>query len=88
MITKDKTHEIVKKYGKKAADTGSAEVQIALLTERIKSISAHLKDNSKDYATQTGLLRLVSQRRRLLTYLKKSDLTAYGTIVKQLDLRK
>jgi small subunit ribosomal protein S15 len=88
MITKENRRETIKKYGKKPGDTGSSEVQIALLTERIKSISAHLKDNKKDHATQVGLLRLVGQRRRLLNYLKKNDLTAYNTVVKQLDLRK
>ena len=88
MITKEKRHETVKKYGKKAGDTGSSEVQIALLTERIKTISAHLKDHAKDHATHRGLLQLVGQRRRLLAYLKSSNLAAYGAIVKQLDLRK
>ena len=88
MLTKEKRHEIVKKYGKKTADSGSPQVQIALLTERIKYISAHLKDHTKDYATQTGLLKLVSQRRRFLTYLKRTDLAGYEAIIKQLDLRK
>jgi len=88
MITKENRSETIKKHAKKAGDTGSPEVQVALLTERIKSISAHLKNNQKDHATQVGLLHLVSQRRRLLTYLKKKDLAAYGSLVKQLDLRK
>ena len=88
MITKENKNDIVKKYSKKAGDTGSPQVQVALLTERIMSISSHLKGNKKDYATQVGLLRLVGQRRRLLDYLKKKDLAAYGTLVKQLDLRK
>jgi small subunit ribosomal protein S15 len=88
MITKENRNDIVKKYAKKIGDTGSPQVQVALLTERIKSISAHLKGNKKDYATQVGLLGLVGQRRRLLDYLKKKDLTAYGVLVKQLDLRK
>ena len=88
MITKENRTETVKKYAKHAGDTGSAQVQIALITERIKSISGHLKGNKKDYSTQLGLLKLVGQRRRLLNYLKKSDLATYGTILKQLDLRK
>ena len=88
MITKENKTNIVKKYSKKAGDTGSPQVQVALLTERIKSISSHLKENKKDYATQVGLLALVGQRRRLLDYLKKKDLAAYGALVKQLDLRK
>lgn len=88
MITKENTSEIIKKFSKTPGDTGSAQVQIALLTERIKLISAHLKGHKKDYATQLGLLKLVGQRRRLLSYLKKTDLNAYGQILKSLDLRK
>ena len=78
----------MKKYARQAGDTGSPQVQAALITERIKTISVHLKNNKKDHATQLGLLRLVGQRRRLLSYLKKEDLAAYGNLVKQLDLRK
>jgi len=88
MITKENKNEIVKKYAKKSGDTGSPQVQVALLTERIKGISTHLKGNKKDHATQVGLLRLVGQRRRLLDYLKGKDLDAYSSMVKQLDLRK
>ncbi|MEK7382406.1 MAG: 30S ribosomal protein S15 [Elusimicrobiota bacterium] len=88
MITKEKRNETVKKYGKSASDVGSTPVQIALLTERIKDLSGHLKDNKKDYASQRGLLMMVGRRRRLLGYLKKLDLASYNTILKQLDLRK
>ncbi len=88
MITKENKSEIVKKHSKQPGDTGSTQVQIALLTERIKQLSGHLKSHKKDYASQTGLLGLVGQRRKLLSYLKKRDLTAYGAILKQLDLRK
>jgi len=88
MITKENRTEIIKKHARKPADTGCPEVQIALLTERIKSISEHLKGHKKDHSTHLGLLRLVGQRRRLLTFLKRKDSTAYGTLVKQLDLRK
>ncbi len=88
MITKENRTETVKKFAKHTGDTGSAQVQIALITERIKSISGHLKGNKKDYSTQLGLLKLVGQRRRLLNYLKKTDLTTYGSVLKQLDLRK
>jgi small subunit ribosomal protein S15 len=63
-------------------------VQIALITERIKSLSGHLKTHSKDYSTQLGLLKLVGQRRRLLAYLKKTDFAAYSGTLKQLELRK
>jgi len=88
MITKENRSEAVKKYATKAGDTGSPQVQVALLTDRIKSISAHLNNHKKDNSTRLGLLRLVSQRRRHLAYLKKQDLAAYGNLVKQLDLRK
>jgi small subunit ribosomal protein S15 len=88
MITKEKKSENVKKYGKSANDTGSTSVQIALLTERIKDISGHLKANKKDNSSTRGLLKLVGQRRRLLSYLKKQDLGNYNAILKSLDLRK
>lgn len=88
MITKEKKADNAKKYGKGAGDTGATPVQIALLTDRIKDLSGHLKANKKDYSSQRGLLKLVGQRRRLLGYLKKKDLGAYNTILKQLDLRK
>ena len=88
MITKEKKSENVKKFGKSALDTGSTSVQIALLTERIKDISGHLKANKKDNSSTRGLLKLVGQRRRLLNYLKKQDLGNYNAILKQLDLRK
>lgn len=88
MLTKENKHEIIKKHAKQAGDTGSASVQIALLTERIKQLSSHLKSHKKDYATQLGLLKLVGRRRRLLNYLRKSDLNAYGSLIKQLDIRK
>ena len=88
MITKEKTSEVVKKFGKGATDSGSTPVQIALLTERIKDLSGHLKGNKKDYSSQRGLLKLVGQRRRLLGYLKKRDLATYNAVIKQLELRK
>ncbi|OGR85919.1 MAG: 30S ribosomal protein S15 [Elusimicrobia bacterium RIFCSPHIGHO2_02_FULL_57_9] len=88
MITKENRQEIVKKFSKHAGDSGNSSVQIALITERIKYLSGHLKTHKKDYASQLGLLRLVGQRRRLLAYLKKSDLKGYGDILKQLELRK
>ncbi|MFI5347248.1 MAG: 30S ribosomal protein S15 [Elusimicrobiota bacterium] len=88
MITKEKKSENVKKFGKTGNDTGSTPVQIALLTERIKDLSGHLKTNKKDNSSTRGLLKMVGQRRRLLNYLKKKDLTGYNTILKQLELRK
>jgi len=88
MITKEKRVENVKKYGKSHADTGNTPVQIALLTDRIKDLSGHLKGNKKDYSSQRGLLKMVGQRRRLLGYLKDRDLASYNNVLKQLDLRK
>ena len=88
MITKEKKSENVKKFGKTGNDTGSTPVQIALLTERIKDLSGHLKTNKKDNSSTRGLLKMVGQRRRLLSYLKKQDLGGYNSILKQLDLRK
>ncbi|MBI2361846.1 MAG: 30S ribosomal protein S15 [Elusimicrobia bacterium] len=87
-MTKTKKTEIVTKFGATPKDTGSAAVQIALITERIKQISEHMRTHRKDYATQVGLLRLVSQRRSLLAYVKKHDVSEYAKILKQLDLRK
>lgn len=88
MTTKTKTAEITSKYGKSAKDTGNTAVQIALITERIGSISDHLKSHSKDYATQLGLMKLVGQRRRLLNYLRRRALPEYAKLLKQLNLRK
>ncbi|MBI5629597.1 MAG: 30S ribosomal protein S15 [Elusimicrobia bacterium] len=88
MITKENRTEIIKKFAPQAGDTGSPAVQVALLTERIKGLSSHLKTHKKDYSSQMGLLGLVGQRRRLLSYLKRRDLNAYGSILKSLDLRK
>ncbi|MEN6444993.1 MAG: 30S ribosomal protein S15 [Candidatus Cloacimonas sp.] len=70
------------------SDTGSPEVQIALLTQRIKDITEHLKEHSKDFSTRRGLLKLIGQRRRLLDYLKKKDITRYRNIIKALGIRK
>ncbi|MBI5210842.1 MAG: 30S ribosomal protein S15 [Elusimicrobia bacterium] len=88
MITKENKNEIIKKFGKHPADTGGAQSQIALITERIKQISAHLKDHKKDHLSQVGLLKLVGQRRMLLNYLKNRDKESYSQVIKSLDLRK
>ena len=87
-ITKTKKAEIILKIGKTPKNTGHPAVQIALITERIQDISGHMKTHRKDYTSQVGLLKLVGQRRRLLNYLKRSDLPEYGKLIKQLDLRK
>ena len=87
-ITKIKKSEITTKFGKNAKNTGSASVQIALITEHIADISSHLKTHKKDYSSQLGLMKLVGRRRRLLGYLRKRDLTAYASVLKELKLRK
>ena len=87
-LTKEVKAELVKKYGKKANDTGSAEVQIAILTEEIKELTDHLKTHTHDFHSRRGLLRKVGQRRSLLNYLVKEDVTRYRKIVKDLGLRK
>ncbi len=87
-LAPEKKLEIINKYAKHDGDTGSPEVQIALLTERIESLTEHLKTHKKDHHSRRGLLKMVGQRRRLLNYLQASDMTRYRTIVKQLRLRK
>ena len=86
----DKTQktDIVGKYARKDKDTGSAEVQVALLTQRITELTTHMAANRKDYHTQLGLLRLVGRRRRLLGYLSREDVGRYNTLIAQLGLRK
>ena len=86
-LTKDETLEVVKKFGKDEKDTGSTAVQIALLTKRIEDLQGHFKTHKKDNHSRTGLLQIVSDRKKLLAYLKKSDLQAYIKLVKDLKLR-
>ena len=88
MIAKDKKHELVEQFGKNAQDTGTAEVQIAIFSARIRDLTAHLKSNPKDHATRRGLLKLVGKRRRLLNYLISSDIDRYRRITRELGLRK
>ena len=87
-LSKERKAEIVKKYGKNANDTGSAEVQIAVLTEEISALTEHLKEHKHDFHSRRGLLKKVGQRRSLLNYLLKEDVTRYREIVKSLGLRK
>jgi small subunit ribosomal protein S15 len=87
-LTAERKSEIVGQFKGHETDTGSAEVQIALLTERINSLTEHLKRNAHDYHTQRGLLKLVGQRRRQLAYLNKKDVQRYRTILAKLGLRK
>ena len=87
-LKKDQKIEIVKEFGSSEKDTGSTEVQIALLTTRILELTEHFKIHKKDHAGRRGLLKLVGQRRRLLKYLKKTNLEGYREILKKLNLRK
>ena len=82
-----KKAEIIAKYAKKDGDTGSTEVQVALITERITYLTEHLKTNHKDHSSRLGLLKLVGQRRRLMRYLKNTDLTRWNTIKADLGIR-
>ena len=81
MITKEQKQAIVEKYGKDAQDTGSTEVQIALLTARINDLTDHFKANPKDHHSRRGLLKMVGQRRGLLAYLKKNDFESYRSLI-------
>ncbi len=88
MISKEKKQQIIAEYGRTAQDTGSPEVQIALLTQRITELTEHLKSNKKDHHSRRGLLKMVGQRRGLLEYLKKTDLEGYRKLIERLGLRK
>ena len=88
MISKEKKAEIIAAYGRTANDTGSPEVQIALLTARINELTEHLKVNQKDHHSRRGLLKMVGQRRGMLEYLKKNDLEGYRALIERLGLRK
>jgi small subunit ribosomal protein S15 len=87
-LTKERKHELIGAYGRGKADTGSAEVQIALLTGRISHLTDHFKKHSKDFARRRGLLMMVSRRRRLLDYLKRVAPQRYLDIIKRLEIRK
>ena len=88
MISKEKKTAIINEYGRKPGDTGSPEVQIAILTERINELTEHIKQNPKDHHSRRGLLKMVGQRRNLLAYLKSKDIERYRTLIEQLGLRK
>lgn len=87
-LTTEKKAEIFKNYGGNAANTGSVEAQVALITERISSISKHLQANKKDFSTHRGLMKMVGQRKRLLAYLQKHNLESYRSLIEKLGLRK
>ena len=88
MIAKEKKQAIIAEYGRTPGDTGSPEVQIAILTARIAELTAHLQENPKDHHSRRGLLMMVGQRRGLLAYLKKVDIERYRSLIERLGLRK
>ena len=88
MITKEKKTAIINEYARKPGDTGSPEVQIAILTARIQELTEHLKVNQKDHHSRRGLLKMVGKRRGLLDYLKKTDLEGYRALIVKLGMRK
>ncbi|MCP4572462.1 MAG: 30S ribosomal protein S15 [bacterium] len=86
-LSKDQKEQVIGKFRKHDGDSGSPEVQIALLTERINTLSAHFKSHAKDHHSRRGLLKMVGQRKRLLAYLKKKDLEGYRALIKELGIR-
>jgi small subunit ribosomal protein S15 len=87
-VTATRKQEIIKEFATKDGDTGSTEIQVAVLTERIVNLTEHFKSNKKDHHSRRGLLIMVGRRRRLLDYLKKKDFNRYETLIKKLGLRK
>ena len=88
MIAKEKKQAIINEYARTPGDTGSPEVQVAVLTARIAELTEHLKENPKDHHSRRGLLKMVGQRRNLLAYLKKVDIERYRSLIERLGLRK
>jgi len=86
-LTKDQKEQVIGKFRKHDSDSGSPEVQIALLTERINTLSGHFKEHKADHHSRRGLLKMVGQRKRLLSYLKKKDLEGYRALIKELGIR-
>jgi small subunit ribosomal protein S15 len=87
-LTQERKQELIEKFGDSAADTGKAEVQIAMLTERINDLNQHLRTHTKDHHSRRGLLMLVGRRRRFLNYLQRTDLERYRALLRELGLRK
>lgn len=87
-IASDKKKEVMNKHSRSDGDTGSPEVQIALLTENISALQIHFDEHKKDHHSRQGLIRMVNKRRKLLDYLKKKDLNKYSSLIKELNLRK
>lgn len=88
MISKEKKTAIIKEYARSEGDTGSPEVQVAILTARIQELTEHLKENPKDHHSRRGLLKMVGQRRNMLAYLKRKDIARYRSLIERLGLRK
>ena len=88
MISKEKKAEIIANYGRKAGDTGSPEVQVAVLTAEINRLNDHLKQHKHDHHSRRGLLRMVGKRRNLLTYLRNKDINRYASLIERLGLRR
>ncbi len=88
MIAKEKKQAIIAEYARTEGDTGSPEVQVAILTARIQELTEHLKENPKDHHSRRGLLKMVGQRRGLLDYVKKNDVERYRTLIARLGIRK
>ena len=88
MIAKEKKQVIIAEYGRTANDTGSPEVQIAILSARIQELTDHLKENPKDHHSRRGMLKMIGQRRGLLSYLKETDIERYRSLIERLGLRK
>ena len=86
-VSKERKAELVAQYGANDKDSGSAEVQVAILTARIKELTEHMKSHKKDFHTRRGLLMLVGKRRRLLSYIKKNDIENYRNLIKSLGIR-
>lgn len=87
-LTKEKKSEIIKKYGKDESDTGRPEVQVALMTERIRELTDHFRDHKKDHHSRRGLLQLVGKRQRLLRYLRENDVERYRKLIQELGIRR
>ena len=88
MVSKEQKEQIIKDFGRTAGDTGSPEVQVAVLTARIQELTEHLQTHHKDHHSRRGLLKMVGQRRGLLAYLKKTDIERYRALIEKLGLRK
>lgn len=88
MISPEKKQAIMKEYARTEGDTGSPEVQVAILTARIQELTEHLKENPKDHHSRRGLLKMVGQRRNMLAYLKRKDIARYRSLIERLGLRK